>query len=190
MQIKLTYPARTEKSKFLERAGTVLEWLSLIACVSCPIVNYFVGGKWWAVIVVWSVYAFWSLILSPDIVERNIISQTVKALLFIAVLLALIDYFLAPGWAHFVIPILGSSGLLFTSAAYMIDFNRQRQNAMPMIWLFLYSLVFSEVSFLGLIRLSWPVKVLGGLSCALIILGVIAFRADLALELKKRFHMD
>ena len=190
MDNRLIYPVRTERVKLLETVGKIMEWLSLATCIACPIVNYFVGGKWWSAVVVWAVYSFWSIVLSPDMVERNMISQTVKVLWRTAVLLALIDHFLAPGWAHFVIPILGFSGLLITSVTYLADFNRQRQNAMPMIWLFLFSLAFSVAALLGWIQLNWPMMVLGGSSSALIILGVIAFREDLLLELKKRFHRD
>ena len=190
MQINLTYPERTKRSRWLEKTGKILEWLSLAACIICPIINYYVGGKWWSVVVVWAVYTFWSLVLSPDIVERNMISQTVKFIWKVCILLALIDICLAPGWADFVIPIIGFSGLLFIAIIYMADYNKQRQNAMPMIWLFIFALVFSVAAILGLIKLNWPMMVLGGISSALSILGAIAFHKDLSLELKKRFHRD
>lgn len=190
MQVDLIYPERTKRSRRIEKIGKILEWLSLAACIICPIVNYFVGGKWWSVVVIWSVYSFWSLVLSPDIVERNVISQTVKVIWKAAVLLWLIDFCLAPGWAEFVIPILGFSGLLFIAIIYIADYNKQRQNAMPMIWMFIFALIFSVSSLLGWLKLNWPMMVLGGTSSVLSILGAIAFHKDLSLELKKRFHRD
>ena len=190
MQIDLIYPERTKRSRRIEKIGKVLEWLSLAACVICPIVNYYVGGKAWSVVVIWAVYSFWSLILSPDIVERNMISQTAKVIWKASVLLGLIDYCLAPGWADFVIPIIGFSGLLFVAVIYLADYKRQRQNAMPMIWLFIFALAFSIASLLGWLKLNWPMMVLGGISSVLSILGAVAFHGDLALELKKRFHRD
>ncbi len=190
MQVKLTYPEKTKRSRWIEKTGKVLEWLSLAAVIICPITNYYVGGKAWSAVVVWAVYSFWSIILSPDIVERNLISQTVKIIWRVCVLLALIDLCLSHGWADFVIPIIAFSGLLLISIIYLADYNKQRQNAMPMIWLFLFSLIFSIASLLGWLKLNWPMMVLGGISSAFSILGAIAFHKDLALELKKRFHRD
>ena len=190
MQVKRTYPERTKRSRWLEKTGKVLEWLSLAACVICPIVNAFVGGKWWSLVVIWAVYSFWSVVLSPDIVERNMISQTFKIIWKVCVLLGLIDLCLAPGWAHFVIPIIWFSGLLFITVVYLADYNKQKQNAMPMIWMFILAIVFSVAALLGWLNLNWPMMAMGGIASALSILGAIAFHKDLWLELKKRFHRD
>ena len=188
MQIEITYPERSKRSRFMVRLLRVLEWASLAAAVICPIVNYFVGGKAWSVVVLWGLYMFWQLLLSPDLVDRNLISQTVKGIWHICILLGLIDRLLSPGWASFVIPIVAFSGIILTVIFYLADRRTQRQNAMPMIWLILFSLAFAVASMLGLLKLNWPMMVLGGLSVTVSVLGLAAFHKDLFLELKKRFH--
>ncbi len=100
MNIKITYPAvekrRLERQKFLH----ILRWPYLAVAIACPIVNYCVGGKAWSIIVLMGMYMAWKLVLSPDLVEYNRLSQTIKVLILSCGMLALIDYFSGSRLGH------------------------------------------------------------------------------------------
>nr|MCR5004871.1 hypothetical protein [Clostridiales bacterium] len=133
-------------------------------------------------------FGAWDLFVSPDVIEYSLIRQTSKAILFIAVLQALIDQLLVPGWAGFVIPISGAAALILTAIFFAIDVHTQKQNMMPMIWLILLSLLFFGATFIGWPELNWPMIVLGSVAAVLAVLGLILFHKEVWLELKKRFH--
>jgi len=106
MKLKITYPP-VEKRKLQRRhLLRIIRWPVLFAVVMSPVVNYILGGKAWSLIVLMSIYMAWSLVLSPDLVEYNRISQSIKLISFSCSLLAMIDFFLSPGWAIDVVPIV------------------------------------------------------------------------------------
>lgn len=189
MKVDMTYPVPPKKQRWFERLRSIMRWVFVSAAIVCPVVNIWIGGKAWCVVVLWAMWSVWKAFLSPDMVELNLISQTVKALLYSVILLALIDMCLASGWALFVIPIVSFGALIVTAVFFFSDMNRQRQNTMPMIWLTLFSLVAFVASFSGWPVMNWPMMVLGGVALFLSCIGLIAFRKALLLELKKRFHI-
>ena len=78
MEIKITYPYIEKNSLIRRRLLEAIEWLVLLAAFVCPIINIAVGGKAWSIIVLMSLYMIHSLILSPDLVEYNRMSQVIK----------------------------------------------------------------------------------------------------------------
>lgn len=188
MNIEIIYPEVKKKTIFLAHLRNALRWIFSTAIIACPIINLAVGGKAWSVVVIWAILGVWNLLVSPDTIEYSLIRQTVKAVLFLSVLGILIDRLLAPGWAGFVIPLLASAALLLTAIFFAIDIHTQKQNMMPMIWLILLALAFFIAAVIGWPELNWPMIVLGSVSSALTILGVVLFHKEIWLELKKRFH--
>lgn len=145
MKIKITYP-KVAKSK-LERKKliAITKWPIIIAIVTCPIVNIAVGGKAWSLVVLWSIYMLWTLVISPDLVEYNRISQFVKLITLTSILLTIIDLCLAPGWAIEVVSILNFSALFVVGVLFFTDLERQKQNMMPLLFIIFYSIVTSVV---------------------------------------------
>ena len=78
MKLKITYPPIEKRKLQRKHFLRVIRWPVLFAVVACPIVNLAVGGRAWSLIVLMSIYMAWSLILSPDLVEYNRISQSIK----------------------------------------------------------------------------------------------------------------
>ena len=189
MKVEITYPKlgrrRRVKGKLIKAAG----WTLLLAAFVCPVVNLAVGGKAWSLIALLGLYMLWTLVLSPDLVEYNRISQFIKLLLSSCLMLALIELLIVPGWAAVVVPLLGSAGLIACAALFFSDMERQRQNMLPM-----FSLIFLTVlgSAAGLLWLKpepiWPMAVMGLLSLALLMACVAALGRDFLKEFQKRFH--
>ena len=190
MKVDITYPAlgkqKQVKRKLIKAAGLVL----LSAAVICPIVNIAVGGKAWSLIVLLGLYMVWTLVLSPDLVEYNRISQFIKLLLCSCLMLILIELFLAPGWAGVVVPIVGFGGLIVCAALFFSDMERQRQNMLPMLSLIFLSALGSAAGLLWLKpEIRWPLAVMGLLSLALLIACAAALGRGFLIEFQKRFHI-
>lgn len=139
MKLEITYPPvekrRQRKKKLIKAAG----WLMVLAALVCPVVNLAVGGKAWSLIVLMGLYMLWSLVLSPDLVEYNRISQFIKLLLSSCVMLVLIELAIVPGWALFVVPIVGFCGLIVCAALFFSDMVKQKQNMLPMLNLIFFA---------------------------------------------------
>ncbi len=190
MNIKITYPAvekrRLERQKFLH----ILRWPYLAVAIACPIVNYCVGGKAWSIIVLMGMYMAWKLVLSPDLVEYNRLSQTIKVLILSCGMLALIDYFLAPGWAIEVVPIVAFGGLVIAGTLLFSDLERQKQNMLPLLLLIFIAIVASVIGLsVWYDRGRWAFWVMGAVAIVLLIACGIILGGEFLRELKRRFHI-
>ena len=189
MDIKITYPAVKKRQNFLDWVRFILKCLAAAAVIACPIVNLCAGGKPWSLVVIMGVYTAWTLVLDPDLVEYNRISQFVKAVLCAGVLLGLIDYALAPGFAVKVLPIVIFSALLVAGGLFFSDLERQKQNMMPMLTLILISFIGTALGlslYHGTGR--WAMIVMGCVAFGLLVGCIAILRKDFIRELKKRFH--
>ena len=189
MDIKITYPPVSKRQKRLAILTEILRWLALIACIVCPVVNLCIGGKAWSIVVIMGLYMLWTLVLSPDLVEYNRISQFIKLILCACVLMGLIDYFLAPGWALDVICIVAFGALIVCAILFFSDLQRQKQNMMPMLTLILLCLIGCATG-VGIWReqAGWSIFVMGGIALALLIACIFVLGKDFVRELKRRFH--
>lgn len=190
MKVEITYPKlgrrRRVKGKLIKAAG----WTLLLAAFVCPVVNLAVGGKAWSLIALLGLYMLWTLVLSPDLVEYNRISQFIKLLLSSCLLLALIELLIVPGWAAVVVPIVGFGGLIVCAALFFSDMERQRQNMLPMLSLIFLSALGSAAGLLWLKpEIRWPLAVMGLLSLALLIACAAALGRGFLIEFQKRFHI-
>lgn len=189
MDIKITYPAVAKRIKLISVVRFVLNILALLACIVCPIVNLCTGGKAWSVVVLMGIYTLWTLVLSPDLVEYNRISQFIKLVLCACVLMGLIDYFLAPGWALDVICIVAFGALVVCAVLFFSDLQRQKQNMMPMLTLILLCLIGCGTG-VGIWReqARWSIFVMGGIALSLLVACIFILGKDFIRELKRRFH--
>ena len=193
MQIKNTYPS-VKKGKFgRKKLLNILRWPFLLAAVGSAIANICVGGPYWFIIVILSLYIAWKLLFSTDLVEYNRISQSIKIVIFSCILLTLIDILFTPGfvsWATFVVPIVCFSGIAFCAILFFTDLETQKHNMMPLILLIFFSILASGICLIFWHeRDYWPFVVLGGISLFLLISFVIVLGADFRREMQRRFHI-
>ncbi|HPJ02706.1 MAG TPA: DUF6320 domain-containing protein [Candidatus Limiplasma sp.] len=189
MKIDITYPERTEKAIHRGRVIRYARGPFLLAAYLCPVFNIYFGGSAWSVVVLWALFMAWTLLLSPDLVEYNRISQTIKTVEYSCVLMILIDIFLSPGWAVDVVFIVLFSALILTAILFFSDFNRQKQNMLPML---LFTAITLAASIIGLTlwkgKAMWPALLAGLLSLALMAACYSVLGRDFLMEFKKRFH--
>lgn len=190
MKLNITYPSvekrKLQRKKFL----SIIRWPILFAAFICPVMNIVVGGKAWSLIVLMSLYMVWTLILSPDLVEYNRISQFIKLIACSCILLALIDIFLAPGWAIEVVPIVCFCALSISGVLFFTDLERQKQNMLPMLLLIFFAIIGSVVGLcLWHEESRWALAVMGVFAVALLVACMVTLGNDFIRELRRRFHI-
>ena len=191
MNIKITYPKTSKKEFQRKKLLNILKWPLNIAAVACIIVNICVGSPWWFPVALMTIYIIWHLVLNTDLVEYNRISQFIKATIYSCVLMFLIDTFLGDGgWALNVISIVSFGSLIISGILFFTDFQRQKQNMLPILLLIIIALIWSTVGLFTALELqSWPLIVLGGIALLLLATIIITLRGDFIREIKCRFHI-
>lgn len=189
MKIKITYPLVAKKKLERKKIINIVRWPLLIAVIICPIMNIVTGGKPWSLIVLMSIYMLWTLVLSPDLVEYNRISQLVKLITLTSVLLTIIDVFFGSGWIIEVDGILKYCGLIVAGVLFFTDLERQKQNMLPLLFLIFFAITSSIVG-LSIYHGedNWSLAVMGGIAVILLIAIIIVLGDYLLKEIKKRFH--
>lgn len=189
MKININYPTIKKPTFHFENLRIILGTLMIPAALACVIVNLCIGGPAWSVVVIWSEIAIWRIFLSPDLLEFNLISQTIKPVFYAVILLALIHLLIVPTNASFIIPIVVFGALLTTTVFLFIDTKTQMHNIMPMFWAIFFSILVFILALCGVIRLTWPMIVLGCVAIGITLICIIRFKFELIEELKKRFHI-
>ena len=189
MKIEITYPKPQKAGRARAVITDILKYIFLVAAFSCAVVNALVGGRAWSVIVIWSVFMAWTLIVSPDMIDYNRISQFIKLIAQSCVLLVLIDVFLTPGWASDVVFIVCFGALIAVCVLLFTDYERQRHNILPMLLLSVISLIVSAVwIFRAENGTSWQVYVTCAVSFAVLIVCLRATGGNIKNDLRKMFY--
>lgn len=190
MKVKNIYPT-VQKQKIKRReAMAILRGPFLLVAFICPIVNLAVGGRAWSVVVLIGLSLLWRMIVSPDLVEYNRISQFIKFLIGSCILLIFINVLFEYRWAVFVVPIIGFGGLVISGILFFTDFQKQKQNIRPMLTLIFISIIGSIVGLsVWYDEWSWVFIVLGTVAVVLLACCMATLRGDFLREFKKRFHV-
>ena len=189
MEIKNIYPTLTRATRNRRKMLIVLRWPFILSAIASVIVNFLIGGPQWSIVAAFSLFAVWNLFLSIDLVEYNRTSQSVKMLVYVSILLALIDIFITDIFAWFVIPLVCFGGLTVCIALFFSNFDKQKHNMLPLISFAFISVIASLLTLLLNSGIeSWPFIILLGLSVLFLIVLIILVKQDFARELRKRFH--
>ena len=132
----------------------------------------------------------WKLVFSVDLVEYNRISQLIKSIMYIVIILALIDLLIVPIWAIGVLAIIGYSGLILSGILFLTDLKKQKQNMLPMFFYIVVALIASVVGFVYADPSNlWTVIVLAAVSFVLLFVCIVVLRKEFVNELKKGFKV-
>ncbi len=189
MNIEITYPAISKRQFQQRKLQKALKWPFLLAAYACPIINFCIGGKAWSVLVLAGLYTVWTMVVSPDLVEYNRISQTVKLTVRACIVLGLLDLFLVEGLVLSVLPIVCFGALIVSGVMFFTDLERQKQNMLPLLWLILFTMVGAAVGLsIWHEGAHWALVVMQCVSVALLLVCIITLGGELLRECKRRFH--
>ena len=190
MKMLNTYPSAKKQKLQRNKIIEIVRWPFIIGVFVLPIVNIFTGAPLWSIVAIWSMWIVWSMLFSPQLVEYNRISNVVRLITNVAILLVLIDVFIASGWAIEVVAIVGFSGLGILSILFFSNLHKQRQNLFPML---LFIIVAIGLAITGIIlwreSTHWSIITLATTGGAFLLTTAIVLRKDLINEFAKRFHI-
>lgn len=190
MKMLNTYPSAKKQKIQRNKIIEIVRWPFIIGVFILPIVNIFTGTPLWSIVAIWSMWIVWSMLFSPQLVEYNRISNVVRLITNAAILLVLIDVFIASGWAIEVVAIVGFSGLGILSILFFSNLHKQRQNLFPML---LFIIVAIGLAITGIIlwreSTHWSIITLATTGGAFLLTTAIVLRKDLLNEFAKRFHI-
>ena len=199
MEIKQIYP---EVSKYRRKARSLIRWsqyLFLFVGFICFVLNVINGGAMWSLVVIWSLWMVWSQLLALDMVEYNRISQTVKLIENVCILLIIIGVFLAPGWAFLVpgsgwaietVSIVCFCGLAVLAVLFFTDFERQKKNMLPLLSLCMLCILASAIGLILWREASrWAFAVMGVFAFALLTACAVKMNGEFIKEFRKRFSV-
>lgn len=190
MKMLNTYPSAKKQKIQRNKIIEIVRWPFIIGVFILPIVNIFTGAPLWSIVAIWSMWIVWSMLFSPQLVEYNRISNVVRLITNVAILLVLIDVFIASGWAIEVVAIVGFSGLGILSILFFSNLHKQRQNLFPML---LFIIVAIGLAITGIIlwreSTHWSIITLATTGGAFLLTTAIVLRKDLLNEFAKRFHI-
>lgn len=189
MKINITYPDVSKKTFQRKKYLRIIKWPLIAIALACVIVNITIGGPWWSIVALMGIYMFWSLVLNTDLVEYNRISQFIKLSIYTCIMILLIDLFLVGGWALEIVSIINFCALVISAILLFTDFNRQKQNLMPIFLLIVIAFVWATVGLLSMNVSAWLLIILGGLSLLFLLAIIIVLKEDFIRELKCRFHL-
>ena len=190
MKVNITYPSKKSKNISRRRLLQILRWPFIGAALACIIVNICVGGKAWSAIAVVALFGIWKQIFAVDLVEYNRISQLIKSIMYIVIILALIDLLIVSIWAIGVLAIIGYSGLILSGILFLTDLKKQKQNMLPMFFYIIVALIASVVGFVYADQSNlWTVIVLAAVSFVLLFVCIVVLRKEFVNELKKGFKV-
>ncbi|MBE6792189.1 MAG: hypothetical protein E7534_01640 [Ruminococcaceae bacterium] len=189
MKVEITYPPVSKRRFQQRKLQKILKWPFWLAAYACPIINLCIGGEAWSVLVLAGLYTLWTMAVSPDLVEYNRISQTVKLTVRACIVLGLLDVLLVSGLAYRVIPIVCFGALVMSGVMFFTDMERQKQNMLPLLWLILFTMIGAAVGLsLWHKDVHWALIVMAAVSVALFIICIITLGGELLREIKRRFH--
>ena len=169
----------------------IVRWPFLGVAVASPIVNLWIGGPLWCIIVILALLVVWKMVLAPDLVELNRISQSIKATVWCSILIAAIDLlFINNSFALFVIPIVCFGGLVVCMVFFFASLEAQKHNMLPLILFIFASILGSSVAlYIRHAGGDWPYMVLLGLSVLCLVSLIIVLGRDFKVEMQRRFHL-
>ncbi|MBR4462445.1 MAG: hypothetical protein IKS51_07710 [Erysipelotrichaceae bacterium] len=152
MNPKIVYPIPKRQITIYRTLRGYARILFLATAGICLLINLLTRTKLWSIIVIWALFSIWRLIFSLKLIEFSVFSHGIRACFYVVVLLGLIDYFLAPGWAQTVIPICMFGMMLVMTILYFVLNGRKDRHLASILLLGVYVLVAVPYSLH-----SWPI---------------------------------
>ena len=189
MNSKIIYPIPKRQHTFYSTLRSYYAIASIICSIICLTVNYFTHTKLWSAVVIWVLYSIWHLVFSLKIVEFSIYAHAVRACFYIVILLGLIDFFLAPGWAQTVIPIVLFATMLIMLIIYFATYDKKDRHLASILLLgiiIILSIPYSINSFpiTNMIALGFHIA-----SLILFFVLLIINRKEVVYEIKARLNL-
>lgn len=190
MNINYTYPKPKRKKQIRRSLKIVTRYLFIFSGFITLTLNAIVGGSAWSLVVVYSMYFAWNSFINTDLVEYNLISQSIKFIANSCILLILLSiiYKVTPLIEN-VVPYIAITSVIVMSILYLSDMERQKRNLFPILLFVFVTVVAAGIYVITPTYNDWEMPVMGIMSLSFLILCLMSLRGEFLRELRKRFHL-
>lgn len=187
MKIKNDYPKIKKKvNKFLIFRRIML-LLFLVSIIVCTIVNLSVGGKKWMLYVIGAEVIFYFAFLNKPLIDNAFVKRFTEVVFIVCAYLYLIDLIEKTSWSYFVISIIAFSILIFQLLLFFMEYKNQKKKFMTMFLTAVCSVIFCVLAASKVVKINWPVIVLGSLGVLVLLILFIFYRKPIINDLKKYY---
>ena len=192
MEMKNVYPDNLKnKGKGLNITRKVFMFILWLGALASVIVNISTGRPWWSAVAVVSVFVVHRLLLSPQLVERNLIGLFINLASSASLVLLTVGLTLSEGWDLFVIPMVCSGTILVCTVLFLFDTEGQKNSVHASAVL---SFICTVAFLIGFLKLQGRDKLVMGIcglvAAASLIVYCSVLRTDFFRELRRRFHVE
>ena len=189
MKIENDYPKiKKEVNSFLIFRKVCLI-IFLISIVTSTIINLSVGGKKWMFYVIGGEVIFYFAFLNKPLIDNTFIKKITILVFIICAYLYVIDLINKTSWSYFVISIISFSILIIQLILFFSEYRLQKKKFMPMFFTAIGSIIFCLLAVINVVKINWPVIVLGSLGMLVILILFIFYRKSIINDLKKYFSL-
>lgn len=188
MEVRNNYPKITNEVKKFIKFRRITLIVFLVSLIICGIVNASVGGKPWFLYVFGGELIFYFAFLNKPLIDNTFIKKFTVVIFIICAYLYLIDKLDETSWSYFVITIIGFSVLLVQTTVFFSAYKNQKKKFIPMFYTSVGSIIICILAIFGVLKMNWPIIVLGSLGIAVIIVLFTFFRKTIVLEFRKYFN--
>lgn len=190
MNIKYTYPKPKRKKQIRRTLKIITRYLFIFAGFVTLTLNTIIGGSAWSLVVVYSMYFAWNSFINTDLVEYNLISQSIKFISNSCILLILLSiiYDVSPLIEN-VVPYIAITSVIIMTILYLSDMERQKRNLFPILLFVIVTVIAAGIYVITPSYNDWEMPVMGIMSLSFLILCLMSLRGEFLRELHKRFHL-
>lgn len=191
MNISYAYPKPIRKKQVRRALKTITRYLFIFASFITLTLNAIVGGSAWSLVVVYSMYFAWTSFIDTDLVEYNIVSQSIKFISNSCIILILLSiiYNITPLIEN-VVPYIVIASVIAMTILYLSDMERQKRNLFPILLFIFVTIIAASVYVINPSYNDWEMPVMGIMSLSFLILCLMSLRGEFLRELQKRFHLS
>jgi len=189
MIIKHSYPNLRKEMNIFFFLKFLYSILCLISIIVCTITNIIFNEYPWVLYVIGGEIVFYYIFFRKDLIDNSNIKRVIQIFIAICIYLKIIDMINHTAWSWFVDSIILFSLLIIQLLIYLIGIKIHKRKIIPLIGLSLLSMIIGLLGVLKIIKLKWPIIVLGTLGTTIFILLFTIFNKTTVKEIKKYFNI-
>lgn len=188
MIIKHSYPNLRKEMNIFFFLKFIYSILCLISIIVCTIINIIFNDYPWVLYVIGGEIIFYYIFFRKDLIDNSNIKRIIQIFIAICIYLKIIDMINHTSWSWFVDSIILFSLLIIQLLFYLVGIRVHKRKLIPLIGLSIVSMIIGLLGVFKVIRLTWPVIVLGVLGTTTFIVLITFFHKTTIKEVKKYFN--
>lgn len=141
MKVRHIYPTILQQTDYYRIMRQGIGYSFLIAGILCFVINFFVKGPFWSLIVGWCLLGIWNMVFSLRLLEYSLFTHFIRLVFYIVGLLICLDFVFDIEALNIVIPIVLFGALVIFFILYYAAISKRDRNITSILSLGLVQIV-------------------------------------------------